>query len=53
MGTKKKSSKGKKAKVNNLKIEKEKVEELTDKQAKRIRGGIIPRDTNTPPSRRI
>jgi hypothetical protein len=38
METKKeKSSRGKKVKVNKLK--KEKIEELTDKQANRIRGG--------------
>ncbi len=49
MATKQKSSKGKKVKVNKLKIEKERVEELTDKQAKKIRGGII--STDKPPSR--
>ena len=49
MVTKKKSSKGKKVKVNKLKVENEKVEELTDKQSKRIRGGLIVKDK--PPSR--
>jgi hypothetical protein len=46
MGTKQKSSKRKKVKVNKLKIEGQKVAELTDKQAKRIRGGVVPKDTN-------
>ncbi len=49
MATKQKSSKGKKVKVGKLKIEKERVEELTDKQAKKVRGGIIA--TDKPPSR--
>lgn len=49
MGTKQKSSQGKKVKVNKLKVEKESVEELSDKQAKKIRGGVIP--TDKPPSR--
>lgn len=49
MGTKEKSSKGKRVKVNKLKIGKEKVEELSDKKAKKIRGGIIA--TDKPPSR--
>ena len=40
MGTKEKSSKAKKVKVNKLKIEKKKLKELSDKQAKRIRGGV-------------
>jgi hypothetical protein len=44
MATKQKSSKGKKVKVNKLKIGKERVEELTDKQAKKIRGGVISTD---------
>ena len=35
----KKSTKGKKVKVNKLKVEKEKVRELTNKDSKRIRGG--------------
>ena len=41
MATTKKSTKGKKVKVNKLKIEKEKVRELTDKDSKRIRGGVV------------
>ena len=49
MATKQKSSKGKKVKVNKLKIGKEKVEEVTDKQAKKVRGGVI--SAEKPPSR--
>ena len=40
MATTKKSTKGKKVKVNKLKVKKEKVRELTDKDSKRIRGGV-------------
>ena len=36
----KKSTKGKKVKVNKLKVEKGKVRELTNKDSKRIRGGV-------------
>lgn len=36
----KKSAKGKKVKVNKLKVKKEQVRELTKKDSKRIRGGV-------------
>ena len=39
MGTKDKSSKAQKVKINKMKSKKEKVEDLTSKQSKRIRGG--------------
>jgi len=39
MATKKKSTGRGRVKVNKLKIEKDKVEELSDKDAKRVRGG--------------
>ena len=39
MTTKKKGASKRKVKVNRLKVEKEKVEELSDKDARRIRGG--------------
>jgi len=43
MATKKKESTGKgKVKVNKLKVQREKAQELTDKDSKRIRGGTAP-----------
>ena len=39
MGTKDKSSKAQKVKINKMKGKKEKVEELTSKQSERIKGG--------------
>ena len=41
MATTKKSTKGKRVKVNKLKVERENVRELTDKDTKRIRGGVV------------
>ena len=44
MATKKKKSTSKgRVKVNKLKVEKEKVRELTDKDSKRIREGVAPK----------
>jgi hypothetical protein len=42
MATKKKATSKGKIKVNKLKVKKGKVNEVTDKEAKRIRGGTAP-----------
>lgn len=42
MATKKKSTSKGRVKVNKLKVQREKVQELTDKDSKRIRGGARP-----------
>jgi len=42
VATKKKTAGKPKVKVNRLKVKKEKVSEVTDKEAKKIRGGSLP-----------
>lgn len=49
MATKKKSTKKSRVKVNKLKVEKEKSADLTDKDAKRIRGG----QSSEPPKKHL
>lgn len=43
MATKKKSSNKRRVRVNKLKVQKGKIEEMTDKDSKRVKGGVEPR----------
>jgi len=42
MATKKKSTSKGRVKVNKLKVQRGKVQEMTDKDSKRVRGGVEP-----------
>jgi hypothetical protein len=50
MATKKKSTGKARVKVNKLKVKEDKVEELTDKDARRIRGGLTPETASKKPA---
>ena len=46
MATKKKSTNKGRVKLNKLKVQKGKIKEMTEKESKRVRGGVEPRYFN-------